>query len=121
MTIVWGRECGAGRSHTIRSCRDRDSGPHDSVHRFRRAAHSLKSSSANLGAMSLSAAAKRIELGARQESLERPAVAVAVGCVESLVARLRLRWVPMYLLLASARLSRAPRPAPRAPQEHSRR
>lgn len=30
------------------------------------------------------------------------AVAVAVGCVESLVARLRLRWVPMYLLLTSA-------------------
>jgi len=30
------------------------------------------------------------------------AVAVAVGCVESLVARLRLRWVPVYLMLASA-------------------
>lgn len=30
------------------------------------------------------------------------AVAVAVGCVESLVARLRMRWVPRYLMLASA-------------------
>lgn len=30
------------------------------------------------------------------------AVAVLVGCVESLVARLRLRWVPRYLMLASA-------------------
>jgi len=29
------------------------------------------------------------------------AVAVAVGCVESLVARLRMRWVPRYLMLAS--------------------
>ena len=28
-------------------------------------------------------------------------VAVAVGCVESLVARLRLRWVPHYLMAAS--------------------
>ena len=42
------------------------------------AAHSLKSSSANLGATALSAAAKRIELGARAESLDRPAVAVAL-------------------------------------------
>jgi hypothetical protein len=29
------------------------------------------------------------------------AVAVAVGCVESLTARLPMRWVPRYLLLAS--------------------
>jgi signal transduction histidine kinase/CheY-like chemotaxis protein len=42
------------------------------------AAHSLKSSSANLGAMGLSAAAKRIELGARAGTLDRPAVAVAL-------------------------------------------
>ncbi|MCX7034716.1 MAG: ATP-binding protein [Arenimonas sp.] len=41
-------------------------------------AHTLKSASANLGAMALSAAAKRIELGARQGVLPRPAVAVAV-------------------------------------------
>jgi CheY-like chemotaxis protein/HPt (histidine-containing phosphotransfer) domain-containing protein len=41
-------------------------------------AHTLKSASANLGAMALSAAAKRIELGARGGTLPRPAVAVAV-------------------------------------------
>jgi HPt (histidine-containing phosphotransfer) domain-containing protein len=41
-------------------------------------AHTLKSAAANLGAMALSAAAKRIELGARQGVLPRPAVAVAV-------------------------------------------
>jgi formate hydrogenlyase subunit 4 len=29
-------------------------------------------------------------------------VALAVGCVESLMARLRLRFVPHYLVLASA-------------------
>ena len=45
---------------------------------LRDAAHSLKSSSANLGAMSLSAAAKRVELAAREKSIERPAVAVAL-------------------------------------------
>jgi len=45
---------------------------------LREASHSLKSSSANLGAMALSAAAKRIELGARMETLDRPAVAVAI-------------------------------------------
>ncbi|WP_334132314.1 Hpt domain-containing protein, partial [Silanimonas lenta] len=41
-------------------------------------AHTLKSSSANLGAMAVSAAAKRIEVGAREGVLPRPAVAVAV-------------------------------------------
>ena len=45
---------------------------------LRDAAHSLKSSSANLGAMALSLAAKRVELGARMETLDRPAVAVAM-------------------------------------------
>ena len=40
-------------------------------------AHSLKSASANLGAMQLSAAAKRLELGARTGTLDRPAVEVA--------------------------------------------
>jgi signal transduction histidine kinase/DNA-binding response OmpR family regulator/HPt (histidine-containing phosphotransfer) domain-containing protein len=39
-------------------------------------AHTLKSSSANLGAQALSAVAKRIEQGARTDSLEKPAVAV---------------------------------------------
>lgn len=42
------------------------------------AAHALKSSSANLGAMALSAAARRIELGGRAGELDRPAVAVAM-------------------------------------------
>ncbi len=58
---------------------------------LRDAAHSLKSSSANLGAMSLSAAAKRVELGARQQSLERPAVAVALIANEFQRARQMLR------------------------------
>src|SRR3546814_312122 len=58
---------------------------------LRDAAHSLKSSSANLGAMSLSAAAKRIEMGARQQSLERPAVAVALVANEFHRVRQQLR------------------------------
>jgi HPt (histidine-containing phosphotransfer) domain-containing protein len=64
---------------------------------LREASHSLKSSSANLGAMALSAAAKRIELGARMETLDRPAVAVAILTEEferaraALQARLRAR------------------------------
>ncbi len=41
-------------------------------------------------------------LGAAVSLVLMLAVAVAVGCVESLVARLRLRWVPHYLMLASA-------------------
>ena len=39
-------------------------------------AHTLKSSSANLGAMALSNVAKRIEFGARTDSLTKPAMAV---------------------------------------------
>jgi HPt (histidine-containing phosphotransfer) domain-containing protein len=39
-------------------------------------AHTLKSSSANLGAMALSAIAKRIEHGARSGNLEKPALAI---------------------------------------------
>jgi len=58
---------------------------------LRDAAHSLKSSSANLGAMSLSAAAKRIEMGAREQSLERPAVAVALVANEFQRTRQLLR------------------------------
>ena len=58
---------------------------------LRDAAHSLKSSSANLGAMSLSAAAKRVELGARERSLDRPAVAVALIANEFARARAALR------------------------------
>jgi CheY-like chemotaxis protein len=44
---------------------------------LREHAHSLKSASANLGALQLSAAAKRVELGARTGTLDRPAVEVA--------------------------------------------
>ncbi|MEZ0470973.1 hybrid sensor histidine kinase/response regulator [Luteimonas salinilitoris] len=58
---------------------------------LRDAAHSLKSSSANLGAMLLSAAARRIEHGAREGSLARPAVAVALVTNEFARARRLLR------------------------------
>ena len=58
---------------------------------LRDAAHSLKSSSANLGAMSLSAAARRVEMGAREQSLERPAVAVALVANEFQRAKQLLR------------------------------
>jgi signal transduction histidine kinase/CheY-like chemotaxis protein len=58
---------------------------------LRDAAHSLKSSSANLGAMSLSTAAKRVELGARERLLERPAVAVALVANEFARARAALK------------------------------
>ncbi|WP_246109231.1 hybrid sensor histidine kinase/response regulator [Vulcaniibacterium gelatinicum] len=57
---------------------------------LREAAHSLKSSSANLGAMALSAAAKRVELGARMQTLDRPAVAVALVADEFERARTAL-------------------------------
>ena len=53
-------------------------------------AHSLKSSSANVGAMTLSNAAKRIELGARMGTLDRPAVAVALLAMEFKRVRLAL-------------------------------
>jgi HPt (histidine-containing phosphotransfer) domain-containing protein len=58
---------------------------------LREAAHSLKSSAANLGAMALSHAAKRIELGARTHTLDRPAVAVALLAGEFERARAALR------------------------------
>ena len=58
---------------------------------LRDAAHSLKSSSANLGAMLLSAAARRVEQGAREQSLERPAVAVALVVNEFARARRQLK------------------------------
>ena len=58
---------------------------------MREAAHALKSSSANVGALALSAAAKRIELGARAHALERPAVAVALLIAEFARARVALQ------------------------------
>ena len=45
---------------------------------LRDATHSLKSSSANLGAMALSTAARRLEEAARRQAIERPTVAVAL-------------------------------------------
>ncbi|WP_425510964.1 ATP-binding protein [Xanthomonas chitinilytica] len=57
---------------------------------LRELAHSLKSASANVGAMALSAAARRVELGARAGTLERPAVAVALVIAEFARARLAL-------------------------------
>ena len=54
-------------------------------------AHTLKSAAANLGAMVLSASAKRIEAGARQGNLPRAAVAVAV--LEDAYRRTRLAMI----------------------------
>ncbi|MHC1653354.1 ATP-binding protein [Stenotrophomonas maltophilia] len=53
-------------------------------------AHSLKSSSANVGALSLSTVARRIEHEARSGSLQRPAVAVALLVAEFARARVAL-------------------------------
>jgi signal transduction histidine kinase/CheY-like chemotaxis protein/HPt (histidine-containing phosphotransfer) domain-containing protein len=58
---------------------------------MRDAAHTLKSSSANVGAMALSTAAKRVELGARAQKLDRPAVAVALVIAEYARARMSLQ------------------------------
>ncbi|MBB4127673.1 signal transduction histidine kinase/CheY-like chemotaxis protein/HPt (histidine-containing phosphotransfer) domain-containing protein [Xanthomonas translucens] len=58
---------------------------------LRDAAHTLKSSAANVGALALSAAAARIEDGVRAHQLERPAVAVALVIAEFARARLALK------------------------------
>ncbi|WP_414606580.1 hybrid sensor histidine kinase/response regulator [Stenotrophomonas pavanii] len=58
--------------------------------RLQALAHSLKSSSANVGALSLSAVAQRIEHEARSGSLQRPAVAVALLVAEFARARVAL-------------------------------
>jgi len=58
--------------------------------RMQAVAHSLKSSSANVGALSLSAIAQRIEHEARSGSLQRPAVAVALLVAEFARARVAL-------------------------------
>jgi HPt (histidine-containing phosphotransfer) domain-containing protein len=52
------------------------------------AAHTLKSSAANLGAMPLSLMAKRIELDARAQRLEQPAALVSV--LDAEFARVRI-------------------------------
>ncbi|WP_312647108.1 response regulator, partial [Stenotrophomonas sp.] len=58
--------------------------------RLQAVAHSLKSSSANVGALSLSTVARRIEHEARGGSLQRPAVAVALLVAEFARARVAL-------------------------------
>lgn len=60
------------------------------IERLQALSHSLKSSSANVGALSLSAVARRIELEARSGSLQRPAVAVALLVAEFARARVAL-------------------------------
>jgi len=55
------------------------------------AAHALKSSSANIGALALSAVARRIENGARSGALERPAVTTALLIAEFARARSALQ------------------------------
>jgi signal transduction histidine kinase/DNA-binding response OmpR family regulator/HPt (histidine-containing phosphotransfer) domain-containing protein len=73
---------------------------------MREAAHALKSSSANVGALALSAAAKRIELGARANALERPAVAVALLIAEYARARVALQgWLSTSASAAPAQSS----------------
>ncbi len=57
---------------------------------LREQAHSLKSASANLGALALSEAARRVEHAARTGTLERPAVMVALVIAEFARARIAL-------------------------------
>ncbi len=80
---------------------------------MRDAAHTLKSSSANVGAMALSAAAKRVELGARAARLDRPAVAVALVIAEYARARMAL------LGYATQQLGRTPTPIAGSAQSSS--
>ncbi len=72
-----------------------DAASADDQQRLRGLAHSLKSSSANVGASALSAAARRIELEARNGTLERPTVAAARVVTEFARARMALAgWRP---------------------------
>ena len=67
----------------------------DDQAQLRSLAHSLKSSSANVGAMALSAAARRIELEARSGTLQMPTVAAARVVAEFARARMALAgWKP---------------------------
>ena len=93
---------------------------------MRDAAHTLKSSSANVGAMALSAAAKRVELGARARKLERPAVAVALVIAEYARARMALQGYaaqqlgrPLLPVPPQARPPSPVQPAPATPQSSS--
>jgi signal transduction histidine kinase/CheY-like chemotaxis protein len=67
-----------------------DAAANADLDQLRELAHSLKSSSANVGALALSAAARRVELDARAGTLERPAVMVALIIAEFARARLAL-------------------------------
>ncbi|CBA14839.1 hybrid sensor histidine kinase/response regulator [Xanthomonas albilineans] len=58
---------------------------------LRDAAHTLKSSAANVGAQALSAAARRIEAGVRAGTLEHPTVEVSQVIAEFAQARLALK------------------------------
>ncbi|HYG06657.1 MAG TPA: ATP-binding protein [Stenotrophomonas sp.] len=69
---------------------------------LRQASHTLKSSSANVGAIALANAARRIELAARAGPIERPAVMVALVIAEYARARLAL----------SGQIARLQRPLP---------
>ncbi|AWH23019.1 MULTISPECIES: hybrid sensor histidine kinase/response regulator [Stenotrophomonas] len=62
----------------------------EDIERLQALSHSLKSSSANVGALSLSAVATRIEREARGGTLQRPAVAVALLVAEFARARVAL-------------------------------
>ena len=62
----------------------------DDQEKLRALAHSLKSSSANVGAMALSSAARRIELEARNGTLQMPVVAAARVVAEFARARIAL-------------------------------
>lgn len=62
----------------------------DDQEQLRALAHSLKSSSANVGAMALSSAARRIELEARNGTLQMPVVAAARVVAEFARARMAL-------------------------------
>ena len=60
------------------------------IRQLQELAHSLKSASANVGATALSAAARRVEVGARAGTLDHPAVAVALVIAEFARARIAL-------------------------------
>lgn len=60
------------------------------IEKLRDVAHTLKSSSANVGAIALSNAARRIELAARTGTLDRPGVMVALAIAENARARVAL-------------------------------
>ncbi|MGV8959997.1 MAG: ATP-binding protein [Stenotrophomonas sp.] len=66
---------------------------------LREQSHILKSSSANVGALALSAAARRVELGARAGTLHQPAVAVALVIAEFARARIALNGYQSSLII----------------------